>query len=96
MKNGLGYGPLDLKSVSKMLLWIKDSPGYVFDYKKPKESLNVDLVAAALEATWPELALHGKKFYNSIVKQLLAQCANLGIKLQPPLYRTALRALGYE
>lgn len=95
-ERGMAFCPLDIKSISKMILWIKDSPAYLFDNNALRTSSNISLISEAIDMLWPELALHGEELYNEIRDRILRQAGGLGLQVCPPLFGAALLKLGYD
>lgn len=94
---GLYVGPLEMDSIKKALYWIRDKK-----YEVTKEvvgnwptSTNWPLMEASVNALWSEMALHGEDTYIKMRDHLLREAHRIGITLQPPTWKQAMKELGY-
>lgn len=91
-------GPLDIRSIAKMVEWVADRPYKVTEdhavNKNWPRATNPEIVCQVLDTVWTELALHGEERYTKWVLELVPNlppgCS------PPPTWKGALERLGYK
>jgi hypothetical protein len=94
----IGYlPPLSLPSILKSLEWINGPQSYDLKRTYPYFRTITDkaLVEQNLIATWPELAVHGKKIYDDAVDYIIRAARGTDIMINPPTFKEALRTTDF-
>lgn len=96
---GMACGPLELESIAKSFMWIRDQSYTIKDihtvHKQWPITTNKTLAAQSIDAMWCELALHGQEVYEEIASRVLSQCHSTGIMVNPPTWQAAMLEKGY-
>jgi len=100
---GWNMGPLLTNSIVKAITWTRrDRETYrVGPQHVPTcggtwpVAMNKELIATAINAMWPEMALHGQEAYYTMVREVISSSAGTNVDLKPPRWAEACGMMGY-
>jgi len=85
---------LDKASINKQLTWIAGHGSYEFKGIWPTAPNNA-VFEDSLRALWPEIAMHGKEYFDSVQREIIRAAHGTNIMVTPPTFETAFNATGF-
>jgi hypothetical protein len=80
---------LDQASINKQLTWVAGNGRYTYRGTWPITD-NVAVFEDSLRDLWPELAMHGKEYYEDMVRTILRASFGSNCDISPPTYEAAM------